>query len=351
LFRNKQRRIKITRQDIEATTTTTTTTTDTSMTMATTTTTMTYQDKKALREEYFTSATHWKLEKLKSCIDRGIPIGIQDVHGGNALHCVINGCFTDDDDDDEDENRRIDCVKYLIHECNIDINLCNYDGQSPLHLAIGDHAYYNIIEYLIYNCPTINVHMTNNRGQNALHLLLLSEEDTYFDIAHEDGYVDMIKYLISEHKINVYANDNDGRTTLQYACGHGHIDIVKYLIEECHIDNINRQDNDGYNALLNAICRNQYEVVKYLINDGRIDIHTLEYQGYNALHLSIGMRDKLIGLKIVQCLLDDGHADLTSTSSNGENVFDLVCNETDVGPELAIDIDMVVFLVTRLLAK
>jgi hypothetical protein len=90
-----------------------------------------------------------------------------------------------------------------------------------------------------------------------------------------------------------------------------------------------------------------------LIHDGRIDIHTFDHQGYNALHHSITMDDDNCKFKFVQCLLDDGHADLTSTSSDGENVFDMTWHEYTSGDAIryGIDLGMLVFLVTRILEK
>jgi hypothetical protein len=108
------------------------------MATTTTTTTMTYQnmspdDQEALKKKYFKSAHSWDFVKLKSCIDRGIPVGIRDDDGWNALHLVSEGFYSDDDEDEE--YCSIDLAKYLVHECHIDVNALTYDGRTALHLA------------------------------------------------------------------------------------------------------------------------------------------------------------------------------------------------------------------------
>jgi hypothetical protein len=50
-------------------------------------------------------------------------------------------------------------------------------------------------------------------------------------------------------------------------------------------------------------------------------------------------------IKITQCLIDDGNADLTITTSNGKNVFDILLGE--FSSKIDIDIEIVVLLVTR----
>jgi ankyrin repeat protein len=196
---------------------------------------------------------------------------------------------------------------------------------TSTHQSLTKDGHYDIIKYLIYECPTIDVHLLNNLGQNSLPLLLSSNaKESYFAIENLDVYVDLIKYVIDTCNIDIHANDNDDKSALSYACMNSQINIVKYLIEGCDIVNIDQPDICACNSLHDAVCGGHYEIVKYLINDGRIDINMLDHQGYNAFHYSMIThihKGEMDELKIAQCLLDDGNVDLTITISDGENVW------------------------------
>jgi ankyrin repeat protein len=348
IYKLRRRRRNMSHQSVETTASTTTTTT---MTTTTIPTIITYQNmsidaQEALKNEYFVSASRWNLAMIKTCIDRGIPVGIRDENGWNVLHLLMFGFRA------IDERKQFCCccieiIKYLVYECSMDINSVRInEGSSILHLALSRSGEFEVAKFLIYDCSTmINVHLQNIVKNNALHILLSSRRDSHFDIQDEDGYYDMIKHLIEERNINIYANNSEGQNALHYACRNGHIDVVKYLIEECHMNNLQQQDNHGCTALHDAVCYNQYEIVQYLINNRCIDINLCDYHlRHNALHYSLKGGPKY---KIVQCLIDDGNADLTSTSKYGENVFHILFNNHTI----RYDIDIVVLLVTRLLAK
>jgi hypothetical protein len=243
-----------THQEIQTTimaTTTTTTTPEMSYE------TMDIEEQEAFKNEYFTSARKWDLGELKSCINRGIPVGVKNDVGWNALHFVVVGYLDPDPDDDDDDvpndDALNDVVKYLVHECGIDINVLTNDGHSALHLAIGSEGYFHFVKCLIYECPTINVHLLNINGQNALHLLLSYKEGDYVDTNDQDDYIRMMKYLIDECNINIYAKDNKGRHSLNCACTYGHINMAKYLIDDFCYYNLREQDSKGFTALHAAV--------------------------------------------------------------------------------------------------
>jgi ankyrin repeat protein len=104
---------------------------------------------------------------------------------------------------------------------------------------------------------------------------------------------------------------------------------------------VNIQDNDGRTALHDSVFHGHYEIVQYLITTCAIDIDVKDIDGYTALHYSL-KKTWDSQFKIAHCLIDQGHADLTVTSNDGQNVFDIAC-----GNKYCTEI--VVNLLTRLL--
>jgi hypothetical protein len=77
-----------------------------------------------------------------------------------------------------------------------------------------------------------------------------------------------------------------------------------------------------------------------------MDVDILDNMGYNALHHSIMNYSctREDSFKTVQCLIDDGRADLTITAGDGKNIMGLLFDN----PTVRIDINVVLFLVRRL---
>ena len=63
----------------------------------------------------------------------------------------------------------------------------------------------------------------------------------YFDcpilaLAVEHGHLEIVKYLVENHDVDVYEKVHRHYTAINYAILHGHLNIMKYFIEKKNVD-------------------------------------------------------------------------------------------------------------------
>jgi hypothetical protein len=140
-------------------------------------------------------------------------------------HCARNGLTTS--------------VKRLLSIRNINVNLKDISGDTPLH----DAAYYGHIEItrlLLQNGAYVNVR--NNHGWTPLHY------------AAFQGHVDILHFLV-ENGADLEAQNDHGWSALHDAAYYGHLPFIQELISRYHVD-INARVNNGDTAL--TFARNGY---------------------------------------------------------------------------------------------
>ena len=82
--------------------------------------------------------------------------------------------------------------------------------------------------------------------------------------------LDVVKYLITEHKCNPQCTDEEGQTPLHYACASGQLEIVQYFHSE-KLHNLVHTAHSGDSPLHFACKYNQVEVVQFLLATGECD--------------------------------------------------------------------------------
>jgi ankyrin repeat protein len=144
-------------------------------------------------------------------------------------------------------------VELLLHN-KCDPNICNEDGQSPLHVAVENRCRKSILALLQGNA---NPNLQDKEGRTPLHIALEADDtesdDTAVDDAESDdtaadhtesddtaAYVtqldDTAAYatetvkLLLEHGADPDIYDNEHCTPLLIASKHGRMDIIKLLL-------------------------------------------------------------------------------------------------------------------------
>ena len=110
-------------------------------------------------------------------------------------------------------------VEYLIERCKFDPNEKNERGESPLFTAIKRDCF-NIVKYLIEHVG-VNIDITNNSGENALHEHIKSHYN-----------IRMVQYFIEKVGININIQDSEGNTLLHVAYDSNRNLIARYLISK-----------------------------------------------------------------------------------------------------------------------
>ena len=268
---------------------------------------------------------------LKNLItEQGLnPSDVKDVSGLTPLHLAC-------------KHGHLDIIQYLIKEQNCDPESTTPNGRTPLHLACKS-GHLRIVKCLIteHKC---NPHCTDNDGYTPLHAasesgdidfvqrskssaiasksefslqgtlvwfwqtiiylimmltqlfqrsttsvsepnLLCQRKVASMDSEGLTHHLDVVKYLITEHKCSPQCTDDEGRMPLHYACASGKLDIVQYLLSD-DVSNLGNGTQLGDTPLHIACKRNQLEVVQFLLSTGMSDPLCRNAEGLTPLTIA-----------------------------------------------------------------
>ena len=119
------------------------------------------------------------------------------------------------------ESGSLSLVKYYIHEENVDKNIKDRIGRTPLH----------------YACT--------------------------------NGQMPVVQYLLETEGCDPFVLDKDGCSILDAACFGNRLDVVKYLIEgRDYRSLINHHKENCNTPMCNAVIHDCIEIVQYLISQG-----------------------------------------------------------------------------------
>ena len=165
----------------------------------------------------------------------------------------------------------VECVKLISsYSCvNSDVNVCDIDGNTPVHLALI-HGNLDIAAYLLTNCKC-NTSIKNKNDELPMHLaccttleLVKLTEPPNFN-STEVNYCFQPKSTNFANRymyINYRRYENTGGTMLHIACIAGSLEIVNYLVTkfECS-PSMKMRDMKGRLAVDYA-CKHSLEMVK-----------------------------------------------------------------------------------------
>ncbi len=146
--------------------------------------------------------------------------------------------------------------------------------------------------------------ITDKDGNNILHLAIQKKKR------------DIIDWILTNRKINVNSQNNQGNTPLIEAILNDDGITVSNLLKERSLD-INKQDNNGYTGLIHAVNRENEYLIKTLLNhNAKMEIE--DNNGNRALTIAVWQNKRsLVGL-----LIDNGAKTDIKTNS-GKSLLDL----------------------------
>lgn len=188
-------------------------------------------------------------------------------------------------------HNRIDILQLLLAHPDIDVNISDSDGITPLLDAVCKN-HIDIVQLLLQN-PRTDINAQNNLGKTAL------------IGASTLNLPDIVRLLLAHPDIDVNISDRDlfGNTPLWYAVYDGHIRIVQLLLEDSRTD-VNAQNFFGSTALQGAamkyvppemvnvfsiICPallNIPHITKLLLEHPDIDVDLKDNDGHTALDIA-----------------------------------------------------------------
>ena len=194
----------------------------------------------------------------------------------------------------------LNIAKYLIDECECNPHFRSGDGAISLHFACIDmqnlfknrhqpsekittsnfDILLHIWHAIIFPVTMVTQLLTNlvpgfpNPAKQTYNYEILS--DAMWANRKKSGEqpqnpnLDVVKYLINEHKCNPQCRDKEGQTPLHYACVSGQLEIVQYFHSE-KLSDLVHTAHSGDTPLHFACKSHQVEVVQFLLSTGECD--------------------------------------------------------------------------------
>jgi ADP-sugar diphosphatase len=183
-------------------------------------------------------------------------------------------------------------VKLFLARADVDVNLTNKNGQSPLSIAVlyGREAIVN----LFLDRADVDVNLADENGQSPLSIavlygreaivnLFLDRADVDVNLADEygetllwktasQGHKETVKLFLAQADIDVNLADNYNQTPLWGAASEGHEAVVKLFLDRADID-VNLANRRGETLLSIAALYGREAVVKLFLNRADVDVN------------------------------------------------------------------------------
>ena len=261
-------------------------------------------------------------------------------------------------------------VKLLIESDNCDMDSRNQNGDTPLHEA-SKIGHLTIVKSILKRSTFPNI--KNNAGLSPVHCAIIHKT---FEIAHflitwpgkgkpsrkslsMEKILTKVKNLIKEgidpvqflqirfdkdqktflhaaciigdlEAVQLLAGisddcNNNGWTSLHFACHHGYCDIVQYLIEQVESNPYLTTTNDNNTPLQLACYSENKGIISYLITRGVCNPNSILYNGDTLL--SSLLKSNKCPLNVLRYLITNNHSDLSIQDVEGNTALHTACRE------------------------
>lgn len=225
------------------------------------------------------------------------------------------------------ESGHIEIVKFLLsneHGKRIEVNIENFEGETPLFLAVSNR-HSNTTQILLKDSQ-VDVNHVNHRsetpfscaakqGDAEIVALLLKIPDIDVDLpsnpqsdcrtpvafAAAKGHSEVIRQLWRAGKLNVSHShrDSKGRNAFALAAWSGHDAVIKRLLRY-KMPGINEEDENNWTPLFWALESPRSSTVDTLLKSGEVAVNHRDHSGRTALSWTVSYGN----LVILRLLLD-----------------------------------------------
>ena len=154
----------------------------------------------------------------------------------------------------------------LLLKKGVNPNTVDASGNPMLILAIRDKST-NVIDLLLSN-KNIDVDLSNKSGETPLMM------------ASIDGNLPLVKTLVLGHKAQL---DHIGWTPLHYACAKGHLEVAQFLVANGAI--VDSLSVGNTTPLMMAVQSGNEQLVKFLLDKGA-DLQLKNNNGLTAIDIA-----------------------------------------------------------------
>ncbi|KAI7858294.1 ankyrin repeat-containing domain protein [Circinella umbellata] len=205
------------------------------------------------------------LQMLKE--EYGADFTVINEHGRQALHEAIDS---------------IDCVSYIINNCNVDVNALKRGDWTPVMIA-ALKGRLDIIQVL--EKAGANLDLANKDGRTALHLAI------------QHGHVEASKYLAQRSPSSINKSTKSGRLPIQIAAAYTiegeepqqkakrdiWYDLTTFLFLDHVKTSLAHRDKSGRGLLQDAAVSQNLPLVRFLLTQGA-DPNQVDSIGRNVIH-------------------------------------------------------------------
>ena len=264
----------------------------------------------------YSAAARGDVVALKNIVDIcRVDINRPKQNGATALFSAAQSC-------------RVEVIKYLCSLPDIDVNLCNIKGTSPLCRASEQNLIgrKECVSILINSGAIDSPHSSAARGDvAALSQFLTNQAADINDInattkidgttilytACQAGRLPIVDLLLSHPTIDVNKEADDGWTPLIHASQEGHTHIIKRLLQVRSL-NINKSTKKQTTAISVASQRGHLDIVALFVNRYDCDINICDWNGFSPLYIASQRGHHAV----VRCLLTHSQINKSSRTEN-----------------------------------
>ncbi|XP_050509347.1 uncharacterized protein LOC126886449 [Diabrotica virgifera virgifera] len=185
-------------------------------------------------------------------------------------------------------NGAFEVLRYLVEDCNMDVNVSDVNGNLPVHMLKMVDANVKILKYLKEKGTNLSI-------SNKYKCTLIHE-------AARNGAFEVLRYLAEDCKMDVNVSDVNGNLPVHMISMRDYnIDIFKYLKDKGA--NLSISNKDKCTLVHEAARNGAFKVLRYLVEDCKMDVNVSDVNGNLPVHM-ISMRD--YNIDIFKYLKDKG---------------------------------------------
>ena len=269
------------------------------------------------------TAPERKLELISLLLESGASPNIQNNFGYNALHSsLVYGGIAGIPYDGHFMNKVIS----LLIQFNVDVNMGDFEGCTPLHHAVNEPHLFNA-ETLISAGALVNArdyrgwiplqYVFHSDNTDMAQLLLKYKADinaldmdgrSMLSTAVEVGNEEMVQFLLTDPQVLVNLADKNNVTPLHLAAAFGRVDLTATLIQASA--DVNAPDSRNATPLHYATYGGTPEIVTLLLEAGA-DGEIKDDAGWMAVQYALSRHYWHSALPFGEKYLRDSHASST----------------------------------------
>lgn len=173
-----------------------------------------------------------------------------------------------------------DALWFLSISGILDVNECDSQGRALIHRAVAAQYSHDYLRMLLA-IPDIDVNLTDVEGKSPLH------------IAVERNLIFAAQLLLERPDIDVNQKNNRGWTPLYHAVYLRETEMVQVLLNHPNID-VNCSDDSGITVLLFGIHWRRRNEVELLLHARGIDVNQADHEGWFPAYMSVFVQDAVI---------------------------------------------------------